>query len=91
MRGLFAAVMLESYLTMGAELESCLAIALNGGGAKGAYQAGVMWGWTHYGDPKDFEWDVVTGISGGAINAGALSVWDKADGVESTEWLSQKW
>ena len=71
--------------------ESCLALALNGGGNKGAYQAGVMWGWNHYGNPEDFQWDVVSGISGGAINTGAMSPWAKEDGVAMTEWISDQW
>jgi len=50
-----------------------------------------MWGWNHYGNPEDFYWDVVSGISGGAINTGAVSVWDKKDGYEMSEWLSDKW
>ena len=68
-----------------------MALALNGGGSKGAYQAGVMWGWMHYGNPDDFQWDVVSGISGGAINTGAMSVWAKEDGLAMSEWVSDKW
>lgn len=64
---------------------------MNGGGAKGAYQAGVIYGFMHEGNPDDFQWDVVTGISGGAINTGALSVWAKEDGKEMSEWLSDTW
>ena len=45
----------------------------------------------HEGNPSDFEWDVVSGISGGAINTGALSVWAKEDGLAMSEWLSQTW
>ena len=45
----------------------------------------------NYGNPADFEWDVVTGISGGAINTGALMWWDKKDGLEMSDWLSQTW
>ena len=71
--------------------DSCLALALNGGGSKGAYQAGVIYGWMHEGNPDDFQWDVVTGISGGAINTGALSMWAKEDGLAMSEWLSDTW
>lgn len=45
----------------------------------------------HEGNPDDFQWDVVTGISGGAINSCAMSVWDKTDGLAMSEWLSDKW
>ena len=74
-----------------AKQDRCYALALNGGGSKGAYQAGVIWGLMNYGNPADFEWDVVTGISGGAINTGALMWWDKKDGLEMSDWLSQTW
>lgn len=42
-------------------------IALSGGGANGAYTAGLMNGWTERGDRPDFE--VVTGVSTGALAA----------------------
>ena len=45
----------------------------------------------HDGNPDDFQWDVVTGISGGAINTGAMSVWAKEDGLAMSEWLSDMW
>ena len=59
---------------------SCKALALSGGGSLGAYEAGIIYGLMHEGNPQDFEWDVVTGVSAGAINAAAVSVFDKADG-----------
>ncbi len=46
----------------------CHALVLSGGGANGAWEAGIMWGLTHYGNPADFFWDVHTGISAGSIN-----------------------
>jgi predicted acylesterase/phospholipase RssA len=42
-------------------------LALSGGGANGAFGAGVMEGWTQRGDRPEF--DVVTGISTGALMA----------------------
>jgi predicted acylesterase/phospholipase RssA len=42
-------------------------LSLSGGGAYGAYTAGVLCGWTARGDRPDF--DVVTGISTGALAA----------------------
>lgn len=42
-------------------------IALSGGGANGAFTAGLMRGWTARGDRPDFE--VVTGVSTGALAA----------------------
>ena len=45
----------------------------------------------HEGNPDDFQWDVVTGISGGAINTCAISVWAKEDGLAMSEWLQDEW
>ncbi|KQY84739.1 hypothetical protein ASD25_06845 [Brevundimonas sp. Root1423] len=42
-------------------------LALSGGGANGAYGAGVLVGWTGHGDRPEFE--VVTGVSIGALMA----------------------
>jgi hypothetical protein len=44
-------------------------LALSGGGSRGAYGAGVLIGWTKRGDRPEFE--VVTGISTGALMATA--------------------
>jgi len=43
------------------------ALTLSGGGSRGAYGAGVLSGWTARGDRPQF--DVVTGISTGALTA----------------------
>ena len=51
----------------------CRALALSGGGANGAWEAGIFWGLVNYGDPADFAYDVVTGISAGAINTAGLA------------------
>lgn len=42
-------------------------LALSGGGANGAYGAGLLVGWTEHGDRPQF--DVVTGVSTGALAA----------------------
>ena len=59
-----------------AKQEICRALALSGGGAKGSYEAGVIHGLVHLLDPEDVKYDVVTGVSAGAINAAAISLWD---------------
>ena len=48
--------------------KKCHALALSGGGVNGAWEAGVLWGLTHYGDPADYMWEVHSGISAGSIN-----------------------
>ena len=68
--------------------DHCTALVLSGGGANGAWEAGVLWGLYHYGDPTDFEYDVITGVSAGAINAAASSGFAPEDGVAMSEYIS---
>jgi predicted acylesterase/phospholipase RssA len=64
----------------------------SGGGSKGAFEAGALWGMIHAHENKTmFEYDVVTGISAGAINAAGVSLFDKGDEMELVEWLSKCW
>jgi len=53
----------------------CRALVMSGGGNNGVWEAGVLYGLTHYGDPADFTWDVSSGVSAGGINAGLIAVW----------------
>jgi len=57
----------------------------------GAWEIGVMWGLAHYGNPEDFYWDVVSGVSAGAINTAGTAGWKPEEVVEMTEYLSDKW
>ena len=55
----------------------CHALVMSGGGVNGAWEAGVIYGLTHYGNPEDFQWDVTSGVSAGCINAAAVALWAK--------------
>ena len=44
-----------------------------------------------YGNPKDFQWDVVSGISIGCVNSAGIALWDKGKEVEMAQWLSDTW
>jgi len=70
---------------------NCKALVLSGGGANGAWEVGVLWGLLHYGNPDDFAYDWISGISAGSINTAALSGWAKGTEKEATEWLSYTW
>jgi predicted acylesterase/phospholipase RssA len=70
------------------QLEECKALVMSGGGSNGAWEVGVLWGLTHYGDPADFAYDWITGVSAGAINTAALSGWPTGTEKEASEWLS---
>ena len=69
----------------------CHALVLSGGGTNGAWEAGVIWGLTHYGQPSDFFWDVVTGVSAGSVNTIGQVGFEPSDTVAATEYLSNTW
>ena len=51
----------------------CRGLVLSGGGNNGSWEAGVLYGLVNNGDPADFEWDVVSGVSAGSINTLAVA------------------
>lgn len=70
----------------------CLALTMSGGGTKGAFESGALWGMYHaLQDKSDFEYDVVTGVSAGSINTMAVSVFPKGEEAAMIEELSQRW
>ena len=71
--------------------ETCTALVLSGGGSNGAWEAGVLYGLLHEGDPSLFTYDVVTGVSAGSINASGMSAFAKGDEVAATEHISEAW
>jgi NTE family protein len=64
------------------------ALVLSGGGAKGAYQVGVLKRWIF---EEKRQYDIVCGISVGALNAAALCQSKSTDFEESYEYLSGVW
>ena len=68
--------------------EYCRALVMSGGSNNGAWEIGVIWGLVHYGNPSDYVWDVVTGISAGAINTSTVCLFAPGDEVAMTEFLS---
>ena len=67
---------------LGRELTSEKFLAISGGGSDGAFGAGILAGWTQHGDRPEF--DIVTGISTGAIIAPFAFLGPRYDG-----WLEQ--
>ena len=59
-------------------------LALSGGGGDGAFGAGLLTGWTERGDRPQFE--VVTGVSAGAIIAPFAFLGPKYDGALQEIW-----
>merc|ERR1719329_372798 len=69
----------------------CYALSLSGGGAKGSYEVGALWQMARMLDEKEMQYDVVSGISVGGINAGALSLFDKGREKEATQFMKDMW
>lgn len=65
---------------------------MSGGGSKGAFEIGALYGMYNAKTAgEDFDYDVVTGVSAGAINAGALSVFPKNDMKNTLDLISDTW
>ena len=62
----------------------CRALALSSGASKGAFQAGAISGLISDGGVDNFQWDVVSGVSVGAINAAAMALY----GADDTKKMS---
>ena len=71
--------------------KTCHALVMSGGGSNGAWEAGVIWGLVHYGNPDDFKWDVVSGVSAGSINSIGIGVWAPGEEVQGSEELVKIW
>lgn len=65
------------------------ALVLSGGGARGAYQAGLLAGLAQR-LGEDFPFPVLTGVSAGAINAATLAS-SRRNFAEATENLADAW
>ena len=92
MRTHFALGCLSAFtIQVEAGTKKCRALALSGGANYGAWEAGIMWGLTHYGNPEDYTWDVITGVSAGAINTAATAVFDVGDEVNMSQFISDTW
>jgi predicted patatin/cPLA2 family phospholipase len=72
--------------------KSCKAIAYSGGGSKGAYEAGALWGMYHsVKDKSELAYDVITGVSAGSINLFATAIFEKGNEIEMIEFVSKAW
>lgn len=58
------------------DAEDCKVMVLSGGGAKGAYEAGVIRGMVSKLDPTEVQWQIFTGISAGSILTSAAALFD---------------
>ena len=69
----------------------CRALALRGGGTKGAFEVGVLKAITELLEPIDYQYDVVVGVSIGAINGAMFATFAKGDEKAAVEKLEEVW
>eukprot|EP01133_Synstelium_polycarpum_P001378 gene1378-1583_t len=84
-------VVIGSVQSQSPKSSTCRAISLSGSGDRGAWQSGVISGLVKLRAAEDSQWDVVSGISGGSINAAWLSMYSKGQEIEAAEALVEKW
>jgi predicted acylesterase/phospholipase RssA len=72
-------------------IDKCHALVLSGGGNKGSYEAGTIYGMAHILDASEVTWDVVSGVSAGAMNSGGISIFEVGNEKAMSEWLTELW
>eukprot|EP00761_Pharyngomonas_kirbyi_P011414 gb/GECH01011439.1/.p1 GENE.gb/GECH01011439.1/~~gb/GECH01011439.1/.p1 ORF type:complete len:314 (+),score=78.89 gb/GECH01011439.1/:1-942(+) len=73
------------------EGKKCHAIALGGGGDRGAYEAGAVSALVENLSKEDVEWTVVSGISAGSLNAAGISMFKVGDEKSAANFLLERW
>ena len=77
-------------LTLSRGTKKCRALVLQGGGDKGAYQVGALSEMLRL-IPDDIHYDVVSGVSAGALNAGGFSQFPPGEEAQAVEFLLDIW
>jgi predicted acylesterase/phospholipase RssA len=71
--------------------KQCRALALRGGGTKGNYEVGVLQSFLENLPQEDIEYDVVVGVSIGAVNAATIGMYDKGEEAAAFATLKDYW
>ena len=66
-------------------------LALEGGGDKGSFQVGVLKAFAEVLKTKEMEYDVVTGVSVGSINAMAFALHEIGTEKKCINWMEMMW
>ena len=69
----------------------CRALALEGGGSLGAYQVGALMELAAKMPAQSIEWNVVTGVSTGALNAAGVSLFPMGQETQMAQFLKTVW
>lgn len=71
--------------------DKCYALSLEGGGSHGAYEAGVIWELVNSLDPSETRYNVVSGISTGALNAAGVALFPIGQEKEMADFVVNTW
>jgi predicted acylesterase/phospholipase RssA len=71
--------------------ETCRALILRGGGTKGGYEVGVLKAFLEKLPAEEINYDVVSGVSVGAINGGTFSLFESGQEKEAVDYLEKIW
>ena len=82
-----SSLLIASYAGAQNAPETCKALVMSGGGSNGAWESGVLWGLIHYGNPEDYQYDVLAGVSIGGINSAAMAMFEKGDEVNAADTI----
>jgi hypothetical protein len=69
----------------------CRILALEAGGDRGAYQAGAIKGLIDNLPASDVQWDIVSGVSAGALNGLGFSLFAKGEEKEASDFVINTW
>lgn len=61
---------------------------MSGGGSKGAYEIGGLWGLIKNAPAGSIQWDVVTGVIAGSLNTAIVTGFEKGDEEAMVEYAS---
>lgn len=92
MKTLFCSILILSLACTSFALQDhCYALALEGGGDRGAYQAGALYEiMNHHGD-ESVEYDVISGTGVGTINGALLASYAKGNEEQAAEDMISLW
>ena len=78
-------------LAISASSQECLAIALAGGGSNGGYEAAVLFGFANSTKAPNIKYQVVSGVSIGAINGGLVTQYPIGQELSMSQQMLALW
>lgn len=84
-------ILLLFFLLGLSKAETCLALSMEGGGSHGAFEAGSVWQLVNTLPAASVAYNVVTGISTGALNAGGVAQFAIGNEKPMADFLINTW